>query len=297
MKKYDVMMMSKVGIIAALYVALTLAFSPLSYGGIQFRIAEVLVLLVLYKKEYSISLILGCFVSNLFSPLGWADIVFGTLATALSVIPMMFVKNKYIAALFPVIFNGLIVGAELYYVLELPFWLSTFEVAVGEFVVIYIVGIALFNGIEQNKEFMNILGCKNSDQFENKKSILKPFESIVIAFTIISIIFYFAMPIYTIITDDITNNIALFNMTKNNLIILLTLIIPIILLLTILLIKNKFKYIFNLILIIIWISLLIFIGFNEKIQYTYFFQYLLIGSYIILNIYKYKKESTLLSTN
>lgn len=50
----------RISLVAALYVALTLALSWISYGEIQFRIAEILVLLCFFRKDYAISMIIGC---------------------------------------------------------------------------------------------------------------------------------------------------------------------------------------------------------------------------------------------
>ena len=59
----------RLALVAALYAALTLALPGLSFGAIQFRFSEILVLLCFYRKDYSISLILGCFIANCFSPM------------------------------------------------------------------------------------------------------------------------------------------------------------------------------------------------------------------------------------
>ena len=44
--------MAKIGLIAALYAVITLALGFISYGPIQFRIAEIMTLLPLFGKEY-----------------------------------------------------------------------------------------------------------------------------------------------------------------------------------------------------------------------------------------------------
>lgn len=59
MKKNNIKFIAESAIIAALYVALTWIFSPISYGPIQFRISEILVLLVVLNPKYALSLILG----------------------------------------------------------------------------------------------------------------------------------------------------------------------------------------------------------------------------------------------
>ena len=63
----------RLALVAALYAALTLALPGLSFPAIQFRFSEILVLLCFYRKDYSISLILGCFIANCFSPMALMD--------------------------------------------------------------------------------------------------------------------------------------------------------------------------------------------------------------------------------
>ena len=71
-------------VVAALYFVLTIALGSLSYQAIQFRIAECLMLLCFFRKDFTWGLTIGCFLANLASPVGWPDWVFGTLATFLS---------------------------------------------------------------------------------------------------------------------------------------------------------------------------------------------------------------------
>ena len=52
-----------IAVVAALYAALTLALSPISFGPIQFRVSEVMTLLPLFGKGYIISLTIGCFLA------------------------------------------------------------------------------------------------------------------------------------------------------------------------------------------------------------------------------------------
>ena len=103
----------RLALVAALYAALTLALPGLSFPAIQFRFSEILVLLCFYRKDYSISLILGCFIANCFSPMALMDMIFGTLATAIAVIPMFYIKNIWLASLLPVVSNGIIIAIEL----------------------------------------------------------------------------------------------------------------------------------------------------------------------------------------
>ena len=149
----------RLAIVAALYAAMTLAIPGLSFGAVQFRFSEILVLLCFYRKDYCVSLTLGCLIANLFSPFGLYDIIFGTLATAVAVIPMFYMPNIWLAALLPVVSNGIIVGFELFLCGE-PLWFSMGSVAVGELVVVGIIGAPLFKfALERSKPFMKAVGA------------------------------------------------------------------------------------------------------------------------------------------
>ncbi len=96
-------------LVAAIYVVMTLAIAPLSYGPVQFRISEILNLLAFINPAYGIAVTLGCFIANLFT-MNIFDIIFGTLATALSVFLIGKSKNIVIASLYPVVINAIIIG-------------------------------------------------------------------------------------------------------------------------------------------------------------------------------------------
>ncbi len=157
---FNVKNLTRLAIVAAMYAALTLAIAPLSFGAIQFRFSEVLVLLCFYRKDYAPALILGCFIANLFSPFGLYDIIFGTLATAVAVIPMYYMKNIFLAAALPVVSNGIIVGIELFLCGE-PLWFSMATVALGELVVVGVLGVVIFKLIfEKNPAMLRLIGSK-----------------------------------------------------------------------------------------------------------------------------------------
>ncbi|MDU5111196.1 MAG: QueT transporter family protein [Clostridium sp.] len=146
----------KTAVIAAIYTILTVILAPISYGPVQFRISEILVLLAVIDPFYIVGLTVGCLIANIFGGYGLMDIVFGTVATFLSVTGVYltgkYIKNKKIslvlASLWPTIFNGLIIGWMLNIVADLPMVLSMIQVGVGEFVVVTLVGVPVFRLIE-----------------------------------------------------------------------------------------------------------------------------------------------------
>lgn len=153
MNKLEIKVIAMNAMIACIYAILTIVCSSIAYGGIQFRISEILVFLAFYNKKFIPGLVVGCFLANLPSPLGLADICFGTLATFITCIGMYKVKNIYLAGVFGAIVNGVIVGLELYFVLNLPFIINVFYVFIGEFVVL-MIGAYLFKILENKKIFM-----------------------------------------------------------------------------------------------------------------------------------------------
>ena len=137
-------------LVAALYATVTLALGFISYGSIQFRLSEVMTLLPLISKEYILGLTLGCLLANILGPGGVPDIIFGTLATFISVY-LVYLTGKYmkykkstvlVASLWPVI-----VGLELNIFFGLPLLLSMIQVGFGQFVVITIIGVPLFKSV------------------------------------------------------------------------------------------------------------------------------------------------------
>lgn len=153
MKKNKSKYIARTAIVAALYAAVTMTLSWLSYGPIQFRISEIMVLLVFVDSKYFLGLVLGCILSNIMSPLGVVDVIVGTSATAIALLIIILVR-KYlgsnikaliIASVAPVITNAILVGIELTIILkEMPFLINALYVALGEFVVVTIAGTIIF---------------------------------------------------------------------------------------------------------------------------------------------------------
>ena len=149
--------LARTGVTAALYVALCYVFAPISYGPIQFRIAEILVVLPFYDRKYCAPLILGTFAANIFM-YGPADMIFGTLATALVCLVIILAKNKVVIAPAAAAINGVIIGLMLFFVFGEPgpLWFIAATVAIGEFAVV-LVGVLVFSGLEKNRKFIGFL--------------------------------------------------------------------------------------------------------------------------------------------
>ncbi|MBR1723948.1 MAG: QueT transporter family protein [Ruminococcus sp.] len=159
---------TRIGVTAAIYVALTLALSSLSYGSVQFRVAEALMLLCLFSKDYVFSLTIGCFIANIFSSVGVIDTVVGTSATLLAGLGIYLLRSKLnllTASFFPVAFNAVLVGLELRLVLGLPLLASMAGVAAGELVCVTVLGSILFKALSVNKQFMHMISDGHNEKY------------------------------------------------------------------------------------------------------------------------------------
>lgn len=154
--------LTRAGMIAAMYVVLTLIFQPISFGPIQFRFAEALMLLPIFTVDAIPGLFVGCLLANLLGGGVWFDVVLGSLATLLAAIWVYrWRRRPLLAALAPLLFNGLIVGPVVYFgyvkapgasinVPTLLFNMGT--VALGELVVCYMLGLLMYYALRQLPE-------------------------------------------------------------------------------------------------------------------------------------------------
>lgn len=139
--------------VAAIYAVLTLAIAPLSFGLVQVRFSEMLMLLAFIDKKYAPGLILGCFVANCFSPFGIMDVIFGTGCTAAAMLFVVKFAKSLLGASFWVVFCNAFIGIELF-LFGSPLWLSMAMVALGEFLSVSVCGVALFKVLMKNRVLM-----------------------------------------------------------------------------------------------------------------------------------------------
>lgn len=136
--------------IAAVYAVLTYVLAPISYGAVQFRVAEALTLLPILLPQAIPGLFVGCLLANLLGGYGAADIIFGSLATLIAaLLTYRLRKNRYVAALPPVVVNAVIVGIMLHVVAGFELWSTMGYVALGQAGAVYILGLPLLKAIEK----------------------------------------------------------------------------------------------------------------------------------------------------
>lgn len=142
---------SRGALIGALYAVLTISLSPISYGPVQFRVSEALTLLPFYLPEAIPGLFAGCVFANFFGGFGLPDMVFGSLATLIAAVLSRKSGNIYLAALWPVVSNMIIIGVMLHVLIEVPLVATCLYVGLGEAGACYVVGVPLMKILEARK--------------------------------------------------------------------------------------------------------------------------------------------------
>lgn len=173
------------GILAALYIILTLPFAQISFGLVQFRLAEALTIMPALTPAGIYGVFIGCLFSNFLNPqnLGPIDIFGGSFTTLLAAyltfklgrplreyilykgeseemnlrLKKKAKQSRIVALLPPVILNGLIIGTYLPFLLKpgkvnLILTVTTIlSIMLSQAIVIYGIGFPLLNSLIKNK--------------------------------------------------------------------------------------------------------------------------------------------------
>ncbi|OXB91881.1 QueT transporter family protein [Parageobacillus galactosidasius] len=131
------------GILAAVYIAVTMLIQPFGFTNVQFRMSEMLNHLIVFNKKYFFGIVLGVFFANLFfSPMVAYDLIFGVgqsvIALLITIFSMRYVKNVWARMAVNTLvftFTMFLIAWELKLAFDLPFLFTWLTTATGEFVV------------------------------------------------------------------------------------------------------------------------------------------------------------------
>jgi len=162
--------MTRNAMIATIYIILTLVppLNTLSFLAIQFRISEALLVLVWFRKDYVIGLVIGTFIANFFGPLGGGfsvlDAVLGSLVSFLALQGMVISKPRMVGILSPIILNAVYLAIFLPFALSIEpsafigFALATgLSVALGQAAVLILLGLPLVLLIETQPRLLQLM--------------------------------------------------------------------------------------------------------------------------------------------
>jgi len=157
MRDKKVQMLTQAALIAAIYVVLCVVFAPISYGEVQVRIAEALVILPFFTPAAIPGLFVGCIISNLIGGSIIIDVIFGSIATLIGAIGSYMLRNakhsKILVLLPPIISNTIIVPwvLRIGYGVNLPIPFMMLTVGLGEVIAVGILGSILLRALDKYK--------------------------------------------------------------------------------------------------------------------------------------------------
>lgn len=135
--------------VAAVYTLVAYLLAPISFGPAQFRVSEALTLLPVLMPEAIPGLFVGCALANLLGGYGLIDVVFGSLTTlAAAVLTYRLRKNKWLAALPPVVLNGIVVGLILHFTANAPLFETMGYITLEQAGVCYLLGLPLLSAMK-----------------------------------------------------------------------------------------------------------------------------------------------------
>jgi len=174
MKKNTTKMVAFGGLIAALYVVLTMlaAALGLASGAIQVRLSEALTILPVFTGAAVPGLTVGCVLANLITGCAPWDVVFGSLATLLGAIGTRLLRKKPLVAWIPPVISNMaivpVVLMKVYGVTDVEVFGRVFAgesiwimlvvtVGLGEIIACGMLGLLLYKAIAGDARMMRII--------------------------------------------------------------------------------------------------------------------------------------------
>ena len=160
MKNKNSLYLAQAGVIAAVYVALTFAFAPFSFGEVQVRLAEALTILPVFTPAAVPGLFVGCLLGNTLGGAVLPDIIFGSLATLIGAVGTRMLRSfsPYLAPIPPILANTIVVPWVLKYAygVPLPIPVMMLTVGVGEVLSCGVLGLLLWRSLKSIPQIINM---------------------------------------------------------------------------------------------------------------------------------------------
>lgn len=143
--------MTKVSIVASMYVVITVMLAVISFGAIQLRLSEMFNYLALYHKRYVLAVTIGVVIANFMSPTWFLDVPIGGTATFLVLILCRAVTKKIKNDILKIAITAVIfafsmftVAGQLVILYDLPFFYTWLTVGVGELLSMTVGGMVVY---------------------------------------------------------------------------------------------------------------------------------------------------------
>ncbi len=145
------------GVVGAIYFVITITpgINAISYGLVQFRVAEALTVLPYIFPGAIAGVFVGCLLANIFGPVGIQDIIFGSLLTLIAAYLTFHLRKTnrpVLAPIPPIVINAFGVSAYLHLFFGEPYWWFVGSIALGQTVVCYLIGYPLLRYLLKRKK-------------------------------------------------------------------------------------------------------------------------------------------------
>lgn len=154
---------TKASLIAAIYIVLILVqalpfpVANLTFGPIQLRIAEGLVLLPMVEAAAVPGLFVGVLIANFLlapaSGFGLVDIIGGSVVTLIAALLTSKAKTKGVAMIPPVLLNAFVVSIWVSYFTKIPYLYTVVGIGVGELISVAVFGSLILYVYEKSKNY------------------------------------------------------------------------------------------------------------------------------------------------
>ena len=155
MKNKTTLFLAQGAVIAAMYVALTYIFAPISFREIQVRIAEALTILPVFTPAAIPGLFIGCVIGNIVGGAMIPDVIFGSLATLIGAFFTWKLRkaSPWLAPIPPILSNTIIIPFVLKYayLIDLPIPMMMLTVCIGEILSCGGLGMILYKALYKKK--------------------------------------------------------------------------------------------------------------------------------------------------
>lgn len=155
MFKFSTKTLARAGVIAGLYVILSLSFFTIASGPVQMRVSEGLTLLPLLFPEAVPAVFVGCMLSNLITGCAVFDIIFGSLITLIAAVLTYFTGKLFkkhalkiaVGGIFPIVLNAVFLPVIWYFCygeLEYLYIIQVLILLAGQSAAVYVFGSVFY---------------------------------------------------------------------------------------------------------------------------------------------------------
>ena len=134
---------AKMAVVTGLYVAVTVVLSVISFGAIQFRLAEMFNYLPLFNKRYTLAVTLGVAIANL--------ALFGSISTLIVLLicrgitrNIASLKKKMIVTALLFSFSMFTIAGQLTVLYQAPFFFNWLIIGLGELLSMGLGGVLIY---------------------------------------------------------------------------------------------------------------------------------------------------------